>query len=161
MSDRLLQQQAVEIVLAWPKLTRRLFRLDIDDPVLELPVGQLRVCNLLRDGSRAMTALSQELGISLSAITQIADRLERAGLVERISEGDDRRVKSLQLTARAVEMLRRRQEARAARVAGVLVHLSPDTRAAVLNALHQLTDAAYGDDSAGEDDPLFTAQYTG
>ena len=45
----------------------------------ELPLAQLRVCGVLCDGPRPMSAVSRELGVSLSAMTQIADRLERAG----------------------------------------------------------------------------------
>ena len=49
----------------------------------ELPLAQLRVCAVLSEGPRAMSVLGRELGVSLSALTQIADRLERARLVKR------------------------------------------------------------------------------
>ena len=48
-----------------------------------------------------MSSLGRELGVSLSAITQIADRLERAGLVTRVAKGGDRRVRRLELTRAA------------------------------------------------------------
>ena len=47
-----------------------------------------------------MSALSREFGVSLSAMTRIADRLERARLVKRVAEGGDRRIRHLQLTPR-------------------------------------------------------------
>ena len=62
-----------------------------------------------------MSALSRELGVSLSALTQIADRLERARLVKRTAAEDDRRVRCLQLTARGEKMMRSCREARVAR----------------------------------------------
>lgn len=49
----------------------------VDDQASELPMRQLRVCAMLYEGSRSMSSLSRELGVSLSAMTQIADRLER------------------------------------------------------------------------------------
>ena len=39
-----------------------------------------------------MSALGRKLGVSLSAMTQIADRLERADMVKRVAEDSDRRV---------------------------------------------------------------------
>ena len=40
--------------------------------------SQLRICNLLDEGPRAVSALARELSIAVSAVTQIADRLESA-----------------------------------------------------------------------------------
>src|SRR4051794_238836 len=60
-------------------LTRKLFA--VDDRAADLPLRQLRVCMLLHEGARTMSALSRDLSVSLSAMTQIADRLERAGIV--------------------------------------------------------------------------------
>ena len=62
-----------------------------------------------------MSVLSRELGVSLSAMTQIADRLERARLVKRQFEGTDRRVRSLQLTSRGQKIMQAREEARVQR----------------------------------------------
>ena len=55
-------------------LGRYLFAGD-DDPIAELPLAQLRVCGILYHGRRSMS-VSKELGVSLSAMTQIADRLD-------------------------------------------------------------------------------------
>ena len=59
-------------------MMRQLFSAD-DHLAAELPLAQLRVCGMLYDGPHPMSVLSRELGVSLSAMTQIADRLERAG----------------------------------------------------------------------------------
>jgi DNA-binding MarR family transcriptional regulator len=124
-----------------PKLMRRLFALDVADPTLDLPVAQLRVCNILFDASRSMTSLSHELGISLSAITQLADRLERVGMVERVAEQDDRRVRLLQLTERARQALQARTVRRVTRVQHVLEHMSPDAREEILRAFAAILQA--------------------
>src|SRR5689334_11469103 len=54
-----------------------------DDPAGELPLRQFRVCLALYQEPRSMSQLGRELQFSLSAMTQIADRLERAGMVTR------------------------------------------------------------------------------
>jgi DNA-binding MarR family transcriptional regulator len=132
-------------------ITRRLFAGD-HDPAEELPLAQLRVCGILHDGRRPMSTISRELRVSLSAMTQIADRLERAGLVERVSEGTDRRVRCLQLTERGEEMMRAREEARVRRVQAVLEGLLPETRNEVLASLKTLVAACV----ATKDESLLT-----
>ncbi len=88
-----------------------------------------------------MSALSREMGISLSAVTQMADRLERAHLVERVAEGDDRRVKTLQLTAHGQEIMRTRNTRRVQRVQQVIAGLPGETRREIVDALQQLLAA--------------------
>ena len=124
------------------ELTRRFFVPD-DDQIADLPVAQLRVCGVLSGdaGPRAMSSLSRELGVSLSAMTQIADRLERAGLVRRVAEGSDRRVRCLQLTERGERIMRKREEVRLGRMAAAWGHLSPGARREVLAGLQTLADA--------------------
>ena len=55
-----------------------IFTLDDRDPTMELPVAQLRVCTLLDPGPRTISDLAKELGITVSAVTQLADRLDIA-----------------------------------------------------------------------------------
>jgi DNA-binding MarR family transcriptional regulator len=134
-----LAQQTASLVVG---LARRVF-LPEDDQMGEMPVAQLRVCGILSShgGPQAMSALSRELGVSLSAMTQIADRLERAGLVRRVAEGSDRRVRCLQLTERGEKIMRQREEARVRRMAAALEHLSPGARHEVLAGLRTLAGA--------------------
>ena len=143
MTSESLNDQVAELSAILPRLMRRLFLLYADDPAMELPLAQMRVCSLLYDGSQTMSALSRELGISLSAITQIADRLERSRMVERISEAEDRRVKTLRLTEQGQEVMRLRRERRRRRISEVLGSLDPESRKGVLQALETLLDAAY------------------
>src|SRR5262245_54519974 len=112
--------------------------LAVDDVAAELPLRQLRVCMSLYEGPRSMTALSRELGVSLSAMTQIADRLERARLVTRQLEGTDRRVRSLQLTSRGQRIMHLREEARVDRARQVIEQMSASEAEAVLLALSTL-----------------------
>jgi len=134
-------QQAQEIADLLPRLMRKLFTFG-KDPVGELPLAQLRVCSILLRGPRPMSSISRELGISLSAMTQLADRLERARLVKRVAAESDRRIRQLQLTDRGETMMRRREAARVGRVLAALGHLSAPARQEVLAALEQLLQAS-------------------
>ena len=134
--------QAAELECLLPMLMRRLFSLQAVHPVSELPLAQLNVCTILQGGPRSMTQLGEELSISVSAVTQIADRLERSGLVERVTEADDRRMKLLRLTDCGAKLMRDRREMRIQRVSEVLERLSPDDRANALRGIQALLDAA-------------------
>ena len=112
-----------------------------DDPVVDLPLAQLRVCGVLSQGPRPMSALSRELGVSLSAMTQLADRLERAQLVNRVAQGGDRRVRCLQLTERGEKMMRYHEEVRVRRISTALAHLQPNARTQVTTALQTMIQA--------------------
>lgn len=105
-------------------------------------MAQIRVCSILRDGPRSMSSLSSELGISLSAITQIADRLERQGMVERVPDAQDRRVKSLRLTSLGMATMEKRRKRRAELISRALEQLPPTSRDEVISALKTLLDAA-------------------
>src|SRR5258707_163958 len=129
MDDDSILDDAAQLECLLPTLLRRPYTLD---PVSEVPVAQRQVCSILPSGARSMSSLSDELCISVSAVTQIADRLEKAGMVERISEPDDRRMKILQLTEVGQEIMRRRRENRVKRISLDLAHLSPAVRASIL-----------------------------
>src|SRR5439155_10493628 len=142
MNNELLLTQAAKLESLLPKLMRRLFTLDPNHPANELPLAQLRVCTILQFGPRTVSAIGEELGISVSAATQIADRLERSRLVERVAEPDDRRMKKVQLTAHGADVMRSRRETRVQGAAAVLEQMPPAARAEVLQALHVLLDAS-------------------
>ncbi|MGO9112789.1 MAG: MarR family winged helix-turn-helix transcriptional regulator [Thermoguttaceae bacterium] len=140
MSQQDLLETAEAIAGLMPRLARGLTSSE-RDPADDLPLAQLRLCGILSEGSRPMSALSRALGVSHSALTQIADRLERARLVKRVAEENDRRVRCLQLTARGEKMTRKRREARVQRALAVLEHLSAPQREAVRASLEILVDA--------------------
>jgi MarR family transcriptional regulator, organic hydroperoxide resistance regulator len=72
---------------------------------LELSPPQAHAIKVLRPGHPiAMRKLADGLHCDPSNITGIVDRLEARGLVERGAAAGDRRVKTLLLTARGVEL---------------------------------------------------------
>lgn len=131
-----------QLELLFKQVMRRLWVLDPDDPVSELPVAQLRVLTVLRQHSRTLTGLARELGSTTSAATQIADRLERAGLVERLHEGSDRRCKTLQLTPEGSALLQRREDKRALRSAAALELMGEERSRELFRSLQELLQAA-------------------
>lgn len=141
MAQTVVAEQAQTVAALLPTLMRRLFA-GKDDVAAQLPLAQLRVCSILTAGPRGMSALGRELGVSLSAMTQIADRLERARLVKRVPKGGDRRVRCLQLTDRGQKMMRLREQMRADRIQAVFEHLTPKARESVLRAMQMLLRAS-------------------
>src|SRR5438067_772845 len=133
--------QAEELEDLLPRLMRRLFARDPALLTEELPVAQIRLCSILQDGPRTMTALSEELGISVSAITQLAIRLEKIRFVERVVHERDRRMRLLRLTEYGRETMRYRRELRVRSAANHLARLSGAGRADLLTALRALLDA--------------------
>ena len=61
MTDRLLGDQAAQLTDLLPRLLRAIFALDPNDPTMDLPVAQLRVCSILCDGRRTRQDIEQEL----------------------------------------------------------------------------------------------------
>ena len=141
MTDEELVEQAKQLDSLMPKLMRRLSTLDLRDPTAQLPLAQLRVCGILNDGSLTISALANELNISVSAATQLADRLEVARLVERVTGLQDRRVKELRLTDHGRRLMRSRRQRRIRRAMRMLVQLDPAMREALVSALQELLDA--------------------
>lgn len=141
MPDHELQAQADAVTSLIPMVMRRLFAIE-DDPAADLPIGQIRLCAVLQDGPRPMSSCSAELGTSLSATCQLADRLEKAGMVERVCESGDRRVKCLQLTPRGQEVMGARRVRRVERAEEALCRLSAADRADIVSALEALLKAS-------------------
>lgn len=127
--DPHLADQAALVESLLPRIMRTLFTLEPDHPSNELPLAQLRICSvLLAAGSLSMSALGKELHTSVSAVTQMADRLEAAGYVERCADPEDRRSRCLRLTPYGLGVMTSRHQARVERVASALAALPPEQR---------------------------------
>lgn len=139
--EALLVQQAKRLEKTLPEVMHLMMRPGKDQPLSEMP-GQVKVCRILEAGPVSLSALGDELGVTSSAVTQIADRLERAGYVARATEGSDRRVRHLCLTEAGKEMMRARHAARTERAAVVLEALTPCQRMALIESLEEFARAA-------------------
>ena len=74
-----------------------------DRPAAELdalPLAQLRLLWTVHAGMEAtMKDFSERLGVSQSTVTQLADRLVKRGLIDRLADSSDRRVVRLRISA--------------------------------------------------------------
>ncbi|MCE9551752.1 MAG: MarR family transcriptional regulator [Planctomycetes bacterium] len=131
--------QAEALVASLRAIVRDMFI--VDDAASDLPLRQLRVCMILAAGPQSMSALSRELGVSLSATTQIADRLVAAGLAQRLPEGADRRVRCLQLTPRGRQIMERRDRIKVRRAQAALHRMRPADSKKLMSALAALQSA--------------------
>lgn len=146
MAGKKVEDQANKLTYLMPEAMRRLFTLDIDDPTNDLPIAQLRVCSILREGPKPICSLANDLGITASAATQLADRLERAGIVERIAGESDRRVKSLHLTAYGDKIMHDRRQYRISHASKVLESLPPKVVLNLVDSLQALLEIESNDD---------------
>ena len=88
-----------------------------------------------------MSQLSQKLGVSMSAMTQIADRLERAGFVARYADDTDRRVRCLTLTGEGRRALQAHQKVQQKRLALAYSQMPEAARRKLVTGLQHLKEA--------------------
>jgi DNA-binding MarR family transcriptional regulator len=121
------------------------------------------LATLERSGPCRLTLLAVQEGVTQPAMTQLAVRLEDAGLVTRSSDPTDRRVVEVRITAEGSALLARRRQARAEQLTGMLARLSPEDQtalAAALPAMDALTsqrDQPGQRDRAGQNDRAGTS----
>jgi long-chain acyl-CoA synthetase len=96
---------------------------------LELTLPQFRVLSLLADGSSASSALASRLAVSPPSMTAVIDGLSARGLVDRLSDPDDRRRLTLLLTPAGKKTLRAAEAAVGARLVEVGRFLEDPARA--------------------------------
>jgi len=133
-----LRSDAERVEALIPKAMRALYRQDPTDPLLEFSVAQLRLLRSLRDGPCTASSLGEDLGLSVSAITQMANRLEASGLVVRTDDVADRRIKHLSLTERGLQLLADRRSRRIDQAQEVLSRLTVEQRAQLISALNKV-----------------------
>jgi DNA-binding MarR family transcriptional regulator len=97
-----------------------------------------------RSPGLSLAELAAEEGISPPALSGHVDRLERAGLIERIRSTDDRRRVGLRLTDEGARLLRRVRARRTTWLAHRLRALEPAELEAIENAVPAL-QALLGD----------------
>lgn len=94
---------------------------------------------LEREGTRRLTSLAVDEGVAQPSMTQLIQRLEQQGLVERNRDADDRRVVRVTITQAGRDLLAARRRTRADEMAKLLSTLEPEEEvalsAAVLAAL--------------------------
>lgn len=116
-------------------------RLTLDRQALSLTAAAT-LTTLRRSGPCRLTDLAVAEGVSQPSMTALVARLADAGLVERAPDPADGRVVLSTLTPAGAELLDRRREVRADRLAGPLQDLSDDDVATITAALPALARLA-------------------
>lgn len=122
------------------------YLIDRDD----LSASAALVLNRLhREGPMRLTALAAAEGASQSGMTQLVQRMQCQGLLERSSDPDDGRASLVMLSAAGQQNWQNRAEVRRQRIAGMLPAVSDDDQVAlwlasqvVVRVLGQMREAA-------------------
>jgi DNA-binding MarR family transcriptional regulator len=131
-AGRLLERSAVAAGLD------QLARLAIRRPGAPRDISFTTASTLSRledEGPRRLTSLAVDEGVAQPSMTQLIQRLERQGLVERTRDADDKRVVWVGITEAGRRLLAKRRSARAAELAELLATLPPDEEAALATAV--------------------------
>jgi len=86
--------------------------------------------------------LGEELGLSVSAVTQMANRLDSIGFVSRVEDPLDRRVKHLTLTPLGRANMIRRRDRRVYRLESVMSNMPVDRQVEFIALLEELIEAS-------------------
>jgi DNA-binding MarR family transcriptional regulator len=81
---------------------------------------------LHREGPSRLTALAAKEGVSQPSMTQLIQRMERHGLVTRLTDPEDGRVALVAITEAGTTTLEDRRQVRRERLAELLTTLTPD-----------------------------------
>lgn len=97
-------------------------------------------------GSCPVSGISDELGLTAAAASQIVDRLAGMGLIERTEDAKDRRVRQVRLTTKGRGLVARGVDARIAWVRDLTRRIPPKELGVIIEALERLTEAADASD---------------
>ena len=122
---------------------------------LDLNYSQAQVLfHVAKHGGALMSDVARSFGITLSAVTQVTDRLESKAFLRRGGDPLDRRHVRLVLTPKGERLARKLEQLQVEGLARVLQRLTPADRKDVIRGLERLLAAARGDDpSEGGDAP--------
>lgn len=99
----------------------------------------LRVIHRESDGRPRLGDVAKALRIAPRSATEVVDRLQKRGLVERVADGADRRAVCVRLTATGLELLAEMSAARDAQAADFFGPLDDRDRAELSRILDKLT----------------------
>ncbi|MET9495628.1 MarR family transcriptional regulator [Streptomyces sp. NPDC006552] len=108
-----------------------------------LPPSQFRALTVIEDQERVnQRTLGEVLGSRPSSVSRLCDRLEAAGLVERLASPTSRREVELRLSRRGSAVLEDFRASRAREIEAVLQTMSPAQLRTLADGLEQFQDAA-------------------
>ena len=98
------------------------------------------LCIIYEKGQVTMGELCKEITSACSTATDLADKLERAGYVERIREKRDRRVVRLSILVKGEKLVKSVIEQRAEKLVDILETFDEEDRMKMISFLETLTD---------------------
>lgn len=98
------------------------------------------LCIIYEKGQITMGELCREISSACSTATDLADKLEKAGYVERIREKRDRRVVRLNILPRGEKAVKAVMEERAEKLGVILETFEEDELRKMISFLETLTD---------------------
>jgi len=105
----------------------------------DLTVPQFRTLMFLRRHPGAsLSEVADHIGLTLPTISKMIDRLESRDLLARLAAANDRRRIRLELTPHGLSTLKSASDASRAHLAAQLAALSPEQRATLVEAMHNL-----------------------
>jgi long-chain acyl-CoA synthetase len=107
----------------------------------DLSLPQYRVLALLADGSAVASALASKLAVSPPSVTAIVDGLVARGLVERQTDGGDRRRVTHVLTDKGRRVLSEADTEATARLEAIAGYLAPRDRERAMEGLRLWPEA--------------------
>jgi DNA-binding MarR family transcriptional regulator len=93
---------------------------------------------LMYEGSCSVSTLTKKLGMSVSAVSHLAQRLVEMGFVEREEDPHDRRQKTLSLAPAGKKLVERMMKARFKEMRGSVEHLSAPLKRELKNVLERI-----------------------
>jgi len=95
---------------------------------------------LVRGGEMTMGELCNQLSLASSTVTDLIDRMERSGFVQRVRDTTDRRVVRLQVQQRGSDIIEGVLRTRASYLESVLRQMSAEAQGRVAEAVRLLHD---------------------
>ena len=121
---------------------------------VSISMAQLRCLHLIAGaGELRMSRLVTQLGVSISTVSGLVDRLVDHGFVSRHDDPNDRRQVVLSPTAAGIEFLDRMRELSNAQFRGLIEMLTPEELRTVRRSIEILSIAADRAGSAPAHDP--------
>ena len=134
-----------EVMTEWTHLFMRRSMRDFHEFMRGWGLSMPQVSTLFRlhyRGGCGISDIAQQLGVSNPAASQMVDRLEQQGLVERVVHPADRRVRMVQLTEKGHSLVKEGIDVRLRWISDLTRMLSPDQQETIVITLAALTDAA-------------------
>ena len=127
------------IKLFKPKLSKKMLKGMIDMRVGVPDIGVMKVV-ATNNGGIKISEIGSALGIQFAMMTRIIDRVEAAGLVERVRDKSDRRAYKIRLTQKGKEFHNRAREMHKKHFASIIERFRSKDREDFLKAVHVIAN---------------------